>query len=54
VAPKTLLRGLIAAGVLGLIGGLLGLIGGSAWGWVAVVCGVGIVALALFERRRPQ
>jgi hypothetical protein len=50
----TLLRVILAGGVLALIGGLLLLIGGSARGWIGVVCGLGIVAGAAIEQRRPR
>lgn len=43
----------LAAGILGVIGGLMPIIGGSPQGWIAIVCGVGIVALVIVEGRGP-
>ena len=44
----------LGAGALGIIGGVLALLGGSPEGWIAVACGVGMVALMLIEGRRTR
>jgi hypothetical protein len=54
MTKTTAVRMAVAAGVLGIVGGALGVIGGSPQGWVAIICGVGIAALAIVENRRSR
>ncbi|MGO4599987.1 hypothetical protein [Terrabacter sp. 2RAF25] len=54
MTKTTATRVALAAGILGVIGGLITIIGGRPQGWIAIVCGAGMVALVMVESRRSR